>query len=79
MTGPSGIDRRAWELCLLAEVRAAVRAGEPTVTGSRRYTAWDAGLYDEEAWGYRRGGFLADSGLVRVPTTSGGRWRSSTS
>ena len=31
--GPAGVDRRAWELCLLGEIRGALRAGELTVVG----------------------------------------------
>jgi hypothetical protein len=31
------VDRRAWELCLLSEMRAGLRAVELTVAGSRRY------------------------------------------
>ena len=52
--GPAGVDRRAWELCLLGEIRGALRAGELTVIGSRRYTPWDAGLYTAQAWRQRR-------------------------
>jgi len=33
-----GIDRHHWELCLLSELRGALRAGEIWVQGSRRYT-----------------------------------------
>ena len=36
VVGPHGVDRRAWELCLLAEVRGALRAGELTVVGQQR-------------------------------------------
>ncbi|MDQ3433161.1 MAG: hypothetical protein M3481_00515, partial [Actinomycetota bacterium] len=31
-----GIDRHHWELCLLSELRGALRAGEIWVEGSRR-------------------------------------------
>ncbi|MFN2505345.1 MAG: Tn3 family transposase, partial [Acidimicrobiales bacterium] len=61
--GPAGVDRRAWELCLLSEVRGALRAGELTVVGSRRYTPWDAGLYSRQAWPQRRGSWLAERRL----------------
>ena len=57
-----GVDRRAWELCLLSEMRAALRAGELTVSGSRRYTPWDAGLYTPEAWAKRRASWFAERG-----------------
>ena len=61
--GATGVDRRAWELCLLSEIRAAVRAGELTVAGSRRYTPWDAGLYSRQAWPKRRASWLAERRL----------------
>jgi len=54
------IDRHAWELCLLSETRAALRAGDLTVTGSRRYTPWDNGLYQPAAWQERRAGWLEE-------------------
>lgn len=39
IVAPGGtIDSPKWELCLLAAVRQALRAGELTVAGSRRYT-----------------------------------------
>ena len=63
VVGPHGVDRRAWELCLLAEVRGALRAGELTVVGSRRYTPWDAGLYSRQTWPQRRSSWLAERGL----------------
>src|SRR2546426_5053014 len=59
-----GVDRRAWELCLLSEIRAGLRAGELTVAGSRRYTPWDAGLYGAEAWRKRRSAWYAETGLA---------------
>jgi TnpA family transposase len=58
------IDRRAWELCLLSEVRTALRAGELTVAGSRRYTPWDAGLYGPDAWDKRRLSWYAEAGVA---------------
>ncbi len=42
VSGPDGIDRRAWELCLLHQTRQALRAGELTVEGSRSYAPWMA-------------------------------------
>lgn len=59
-----GVDRRAWELCLLSEMRAGLRAGELTVVGSRRYMPWDAGLYGAEAWRKRRSAWYAETGLA---------------
>lgn len=60
---PDGVDRHAWEFCLLSEVRAALRAGDLTVAGSRRYTPWDTDLYTPEAWQKRRASWFKESGL----------------
>jgi TnpA family transposase len=63
VAGPAGVDRRAWELALVSEMRAALRAGDLIVEGSRRYTRWDAGLYSPAAWSRRRDSWLAERGL----------------
>ena len=63
VTSPAGVDRRAWELALVSEMRAALRAGDLVVEGSRRYTRWDAGLYSPEAWIRRRESWFAERGL----------------
>ncbi len=60
---PGGIDRHAWEFCLLFEARRALRAGDLTVEGSRRYTPWDTDLYAPDDWRARRPGWLTESGL----------------
>lgn len=60
---PTGINRQAWELTLLHEVRNALRSGDLTVAGSRRYAAWDDDLYTREAWAARRGAWYAENGL----------------
>ncbi len=61
---PGGtIQRHAWELCLLHATRAALRAGDMTVAGSRRYAAWDSDLYAASAWQKRRASWYAESGL----------------
>jgi len=60
---PTGINRQAWELTLLHEVRNALRSGDLTVAGSRRYAAWDNDLYTREAWAARRGAWYAENGL----------------
>ncbi|MCA1697706.1 MAG: hypothetical protein LC790_01895 [Actinobacteria bacterium] len=42
MTGEDGRpDRRRWELCLLSELRTALRSGAVWVQGSRRYQPAD--------------------------------------
>ncbi len=60
---PDGIDRRAWELTLLFELRLALRAGELTVQGSRRYARWDSALHTPNAWEERRAHWFAERGL----------------
>lgn len=39
----TGVDRRFYELCALAELRDRLRAGDIGVTGSRQY--WDFETY----------------------------------
>src|SRR5712692_7860923 len=63
VTGPAGVNRRAWELALVSEMRAALRAGDLIVEGSRRYTRLDAGLYAPDAWGARRESWFGERGL----------------
>jgi TnpA family transposase len=60
---PEGVDRRAWEFSVLSEARAALRAGDLTVGGSRRFTPWDGNLYTPAAWEGRRSSWLAEAGL----------------
>ncbi len=57
------VNKHAWEFALLHETRAALRAGDMTVTGSQRYTAWDSDLYTPEAWTRRRASWFRESGL----------------
>jgi len=59
----TGVDRHGWEFCLLYQARAALRAGDLTVTGSRRYTPWDTDLYTAPAWQDRRSTWRAESRL----------------
>lgn len=68
VVGPDGIDRRAWEFCLLFEMRLALRAGELTVLGSRRYARWDSKLYAPAAWEERRASWFAERGLPQDGT-----------
>ncbi len=63
VTGPAGVNRRAWELALVSEMRAALRAGDLIVEGSRRYTRLDAGLYAPDAWGARSESWFGERGL----------------
>ncbi|MPY68136.1 Tn3 family transposase [Deinococcus sp. SDU3-2] len=44
------IDRRAYELCVLDELRLALRAGDVWVTGSRKYKDLDAYLLPQGVW-----------------------------
>lgn len=48
--GPDGIDRRAYEACLLAELRDRLRAGDVWVEGSRRYRAVEDQLVPRAAF-----------------------------
>jgi hypothetical protein len=48
------IDRRYYELCALWELRAALRAGDVWVDGSRRYTNPETYLIPREHWPARR-------------------------
>jgi TnpA family transposase len=63
VVGPDGIDRRAWELCLLYQVRQAIRSGELTVQGSRQYAPWAADLYTPAAWREQRTAWFGRRGL----------------
>ena len=49
-----GIDRHHWELCLLSELRGALRAGEIWVQGSRRYTDPERFLISRIDWATAR-------------------------
>jgi hypothetical protein len=60
-----GINRRYWELCVLAELRDRLRAGDVWVTGSRQYRAFEDHLLSPTAFAeLRRQGPL----LVAVET-----------
>ena len=55
VTGHDGRpDRRRWELCLLSELRTALRSGAVWVQGSRRYQPPDRYLIAPAAWPARR-------------------------
>jgi TnpA family transposase len=63
VTGKEGLNRKAWELTLMHEVRGALRSGDVIVGGSRRYAAWDTDLYSHEAWQKRRAAWYREQGL----------------
>ncbi len=63
VSGPDGIDRRAWELCLLHQARQALRAGDLTVEGSQNYTPWTTHLYTPDAWRQQRAAWFDRRGL----------------
>ena len=56
-------DRRRWELCLLSELRTALRSGAVWVQGSRRYQPADRYLIAAAAWPARRDAARAMLGL----------------
>lgn len=58
-----GVNRRAWELSLLFQIRQALRSGDLTVEGSYRYASWDAHLYKPDCWKQQRGFWFARSSL----------------
>jgi len=63
------IDRRAYELCVLDELRLALRAGDVWVAGSRKYKDLDGYLLPQGTWQRR----LADLSL-NLPETFDGFW-----
>jgi hypothetical protein len=48
------VNKHAWEFALLHEARSALRSGDLTVEGSKRYAPWDNDLYTPEQWAKRR-------------------------
>ncbi len=63
VAGPKGVDRRAWELTLLYQLRQALRSGDITVEGSQRYTRPEQSLYSPTDWQKRRTTWLKQRGL----------------
>jgi TnpA family transposase len=49
-----GLDRHHWELCVLSELRLALRSGDIWVRGSRRYQPIDSYLIPRHEWDRRR-------------------------
>lgn len=64
------LERRQWELCLLSELRTALRAGAVWVDGSRRYQPADRYLISPAAWPPRR---AAARDLLGLPAHADGR------
>jgi hypothetical protein len=60
---PDGVDRHNWEACVLHAARGALRAGDLTVAGSRRYLPWDTDLYTPAAWSARRTSWMEERSL----------------
>jgi hypothetical protein len=60
---PDGIDRRAWELALLYQMRQALRSGDLTVEGSRNYAPWTADLYSPAEWTQQRAAWFESGSL----------------
>ncbi len=52
----SRIDRRYYEMCVLWELRGALRSGDVWVEGSRRYADPESYLIPRERWSSRAGG-----------------------
>jgi hypothetical protein len=70
---PDGaIDRHHWELCLLSELRSALRAGEIWVQGSRRYTDPERFLISRTDWPAARPRILRE---LELPATAEPRIR----
>lgn len=51
---PGGIDRRFYELCVLFELKNALRSGDVWVTGSRNFGEFDSYLLPQQAFEERR-------------------------
>lgn len=63
VAGPGGVDRRAWELTLLYQLRLALRSGEITVEGSLRYARPERYLYPLTEWQKQRAPWFKQRGL----------------
>jgi hypothetical protein len=65
VTTDGEVSKHAWEFTLLHEARAALRAGDLTVEGSQRYSAWDSDLYQADAWAHRRDAWYTEQALPK--------------
>jgi len=63
VTNEGEVSKHAWEFTLLHETRAALRAGDLTVEGSQRYSAWDSDLYQADVWATRRDAWYEEQAL----------------
>ena len=54
------IDRHQWELCVLSQLRLALRSGDAWVAGSRRYQPIDSYLIPTPEWERRRHEYAQD-------------------
>jgi len=59
------VNRRAWECCLLLQARQALRAGDLTVDGSKRYSGWHTALSSPAEWEQRRPSWQVESGIPK--------------
>ncbi|OGQ91473.1 MAG: hypothetical protein A2289_18380 [Deltaproteobacteria bacterium RIFOXYA12_FULL_58_15] len=64
VTDRGGVDRRAYELCALYELRSHLRSGNIWITGSRRYANMASYLLPKGEWRKRRAGFCRDVGVA---------------
>ena len=62
-----GIDRRFYELCVMAELKNALRSGDISVSGSRQYRAFEEYLMPHAEFKER----LADGSLRLADSTTG--------
>jgi hypothetical protein len=65
VTKDGEVSKHAWEFTLLHQARAALRAGDLTVEGSQRYSAWDSDLYQAQAWAQRRDAWYEEQSLPK--------------
>ncbi len=63
VAGPGGVDRRAWELTLLYQLRLALRSGDITIEGSQRYARRERYLYPPTDWQKQRAPWFKERGL----------------
>jgi TnpA family transposase len=64
VTDKGVVDRRAYELCALYELRSNLRSGNIWLAGSRRYADMDIYLLPKGAWRRRRSAFCKDTGVA---------------
>jgi TnpA family transposase len=65
--GPDGVDRRFYEVCILAELKNALRSGDVSVAGSRQFRDFDDYLMPRAEFDQR---LTANTLRVAVPTSS---------